>query len=201
MSRVLALVLFVAAACDAGARSTPPPAPAPPPPVAAKPPPVAAKPPPVAPPPAPPPPPVATHEHVLLASLERGMCYGTCPAYKLTVYRDGKVEYFGKDYVKRKGKADGTLTDAQLAALDKLFTDAKFTSEYKDAYTSYDVTDNPSANTSYLPAGATKAKSVAHYYGDTHAPESLTEIESKFDDIVKIEHWIGTRAERDKIGD
>jgi uncharacterized protein DUF6438 len=194
MSRVLALVLFVAAACDAGAKSTPPPAPPPLPPTAAKPPPP--PPPPV--PPAPPPPPVATHEHVLLASLEREMCYGTCPAYKLTVYRDGKVEYFGKEYVKKKGKADGTLTDAQLAALDKLFIDGKYTA-YKDAYTSYEVTDNPSANTSYLPAGAKKPKSVAHYYGDSHAPKSLSDLEAKFDDIVKIEHWIGTRAERDKM--
>jgi len=198
MSRVLALVLLVAAACDAGAKSPTPlvqPASTP---VPAKP-----APPPVTPvvPPAPvvPTPPPVTHEHVLLASLERGVCYGTCPAYKLTVYRDGKVEYEGKNFVKKKGKASGTVTDSQLAALDKLFTDAKFTSEYKDAYTSYDVTDNPSANTAYLPAGGKKVKSVAHYYGDTHAPESLTELESKFDDIVKIERWIGTAADRDKM--
>lgn len=196
MSRCLALVLLVVAACDAGAKSPspqvqPPPAPVKPP-----------VPPPTPPVPVAPPLPVTpvapvTHEHVLLASLERGVCYGTCPAYKLTVYRDGKVEYVGKDFVKKIGKASGTLTDAQLAALDKLFLDAKYTSEYKAAYTSYDVTDNPSANTSYQPVGATKPKSVAHYYGDTHAPASLTEIESKFDDIVKIERWIGTRAERD----
>src|SRR3954471_8041193 len=122
MSRFLALVVFVVAGCDAGARSPSPevqplPAPVKPPPVA----PLPLAPPAPVPVATPVPVPVASHEHVLLASLERGVCYGTCPAYKLTVYRDGKVEYVGKNYVKKIGKAGGTLTDAQLAALDKLF--------------------------------------------------------------------------------
>src|SRR5258706_11552712 len=175
MSRYFVLVLL--ASCDAGAKSTPPPPPTPP--VAAIAPIVPAPPP--APPPQPAPPPPAVHEHVFLASIERGPCYGTCPVYAFTVYRDGKVEYVGKDFV-RKGKAGGTLTDAQLAALDKLFTDGKYFA-YTGSYDEYDVTDNPSAKTAYQPVGAKQPKTVSHYYGDRHAPESLTKLESSFDDI------------------
>ena len=147
--------------------------------------------------PTPPPPPVV-REHVLLASLERGGCYGSCPVYSFTVYRDGQVEYVGEDFVKKKGTDGGMLTDAQLAALDKLFIDGKFLA-YKDSYESYDETDASSAKTAYQPVGAKTSKTVAHYYGDLHAPASLTELETKFDDIVLIERWIGTPAERDKV--
>lgn len=192
MSRVSVLVvpgvLAILAACDAGAKPTPPPAP-PPPHVAVAPP---------VPPPAPPPPTVAPPAHVLLASLDRGPCYGTCPVYTVTVYRDGKVEYVGTDYVKKKGKVAATLTAEQLAALDKLFTDDHYLA-YKDSYQHTDYTDASSARTAYAPPGASSAKYVAHYYGDTHAPESLTKLEAGFDTIVNTERWIGTRAERDKV--
>ena len=189
--------MFVTAACDAGVKPTPP---APPPvPVAVKPPP----PPPLRPepPPSPPPapPPVPVSEHVLLASIDRGPCYGTCPIYTLTVYRDGKVEYVGKDFVKKKGKASGTVTAEQMAKLDKLFTDGKYLA-YNNSYESYDATDAPSAKTAYRPLGATTTKTVSHYYGDMHAPRSLSELEEAFDVVVKTDRFIGTEAEREKLG-
>ena len=116
----------------------------------------------------------------------------------MTVYRDGKVEYVGTDYVKTKGNATGTVTPEQLAALDKLFTDDHYLA-YKDSYEHADWTDAPSARTSYVPLGASTAKYVSHYYGDTSAPESLSKLEESFDTIVKTDRWIGTRAERDKL--
>jgi len=184
MSRFLALVT-VLAGCDSGTKAEPP----------AQSPVVQAQvPAPVATPPPPP-----AHEHVLLASIDRGACYGTCPVYTFTVYRDGAVEYEGKDFVKKKGKLKGTVSDAQLAALDKLFTDDHYLA-YNNDYTHYDATDAPSAKTSYQPLGAAKAKIVDHYYGDMKAPESLSKLEEAFDATVKIDEWIGTRAERDKLG-
>lgn len=187
MSRVLALVVSILVACDAGAKSPPP---APPPPVAAKPPPPPVK-------PGPPKMPIA--DHIFLASLHRDVCYGTCPAYTITVYRDGKVEFEGESFVKKKGKADGTLTGDQLNALEKMFIDGKFAT-FDGDYTHQDATDVSSATLSYQPFGAAKAKSVPHYHGDMKAPKELGEFESRFDEIVQIDHWIGTRAEREKTG-
>ena len=38
----------------------------------------------------------------VLATLQRTMCLGTCPVYKLTIYNDGRVEWEGSHYVKVK---------------------------------------------------------------------------------------------------
>ena len=134
----------------------------------------------------------------MLASIERTACYGRCPIYTVSVYRDGKVEYVGKEYVKKKGKVASSITAAQVNAIDKLFTDAHYV-KLANAYTSYDVTDNPSANTTYRPLGAA-TKKVAHYYGDSHAPDALTTLEEDFDKLLTIDRWIGTQAERDHLG-
>ena len=170
MSRFLVLVSLIAG-CDAGAKPPPPQ--------------------PLAP---------VIREHVLLASIHRGACYGTCPIYTLAVYRDGTVEYEGKAYVKTKGKAAGTVTDDQLAALDKLFTDDHYLA-YNSQYTSADVSDEASASTAYRPLGASETKTVDHYDGDTRAPASLTKLEDRFDEIVQSQRWIGTSAELDKLSD
>jgi len=39
----------------------------------------------------------------LVVRLQRTRCYGICPAYKLTIHGDGKVEYEGLKYVKETG--------------------------------------------------------------------------------------------------
>src|SRR5258705_64772 len=107
--RPIILVLGIAA-CDAGA--LPPQAPSPPPPPIAN---------------TPPPPPIAnTHPHEVIATIHRTVCYGTCPQYTITVYRDGDVEYDGDQYVIVKGKATGHIALAQVDAIDKLFVDAHY---------------------------------------------------------------------------
>jgi hypothetical protein len=123
----------------------------------------------------------AVGPHEVMATLERTACYGTCPMYSLTVYRDGTVEYNGEQFVKTQ--------------LDDLFTSAHYF-DLKDAYTDYDVTDNPSAKTSYSSGG--KTKTIDHYYGDSDAPEVLSTIEDGIDKIVHIEQFIGTEQERDQ---
>ena len=41
-------------------------------------------------------------------TLSRGSCYGTCPAYELEIYEDGKVKYEGHSFVKLKKPKSGT---------------------------------------------------------------------------------------------
>jgi hypothetical protein len=140
-------------------------------------------------------PPTESHEH--LASIERTACFGWCPIYKLTVFRDGTVEYEGEEYVKVKGKAIGHLRPDQVAALEELFRKHGYL-DLADSYEKYDVTDNPSVYTSYSPRGG-KRKIVKHYLGDMKTPEVLGKIEEGIDSIVHIEHWIGTEEERQKL--
>ena len=59
------------------------------------------------------------------------------------------------------------------------------------------MTDQPAATTSYHAGDG--AKTIRHYYGDTHAPQALRDVEDGIDRIVHTERWIGTRDERDKL--
>ena len=52
-------------------------------------------------------------------SLERTSCYGTCPSYKVIAYRDGRIQYEGKDYVTIKGKRISAIGPTQFAKLAK----------------------------------------------------------------------------------
>jgi hypothetical protein len=136
----------------------------------------------------------AAAAHEPLATIERTACHGFCPIYKVTVFRDGAVDYEGTRFVKTKGSAQGKLAPEQLAALDQLFQSNHYLGLH-DAYEEYKVTDMPSIHTSYVPAGG-KAKTVRHYVGDRSAPSELTAVEQGIDWIVDIEHWIGSDEER-----
>ena len=138
--------------------------------------------------------PGGTGPHEMMATLERTACYGTCPIYRLTVYRDGAVEYDGEQFVKVKGKATGQITADQVTELDAAFVAAHYF-DLEDKYTDYEMTDMPSANTSY--AGDGKHKAIEHYYGDSKAPPALQTLEDAIDRIVHVDQWIGTDAERE----
>ena len=125
----------------------------------------------------------------LLASLERTACYGRCPIYTVTVLRDGTVQWEGERFVEGHRQGDGQAVGReQLAELADAFQKAGYFA-LKDKYTSYDVTDHPSANTSY--DDGTRHKTIAHYHGDRSAPEALDELEARIDEIVGTGKWIG----------
>ena len=122
-------------------------------------------------------------------AFERTACYGRCPIYTVTVLRDGTVQWEGERFVKvTGGKATGRADGAALVELAEAFEKAHYFT-LKDKYTSYDITDHPSANTSY-DDGAHKSRSP-HYHGDRSAPAELSELEERIDQIVGTSKWIG----------
>lgn len=135
--------------------------------------------------------------HAPLATLERTACYGFCPVYKVTIFRDGAVEYEGEQFVKVRGRAAGRISAGQLDELDALFQRNGYL-QLASSYQKQNVTDLPSAFTSYSPAPG-RTKSVKHYLGDFSAPEALTRVEEGIDRIVHIEQWIGTPEERQHL--
>jgi len=134
------------------------------------------------------------HGHEPLATLERTGCFGWCPVYKVTMFRDGVLDYDGRHYVKTMGPTSAHISPEQIAALDALFQNNGYL-EFKDAYLDVRVTDMPSAYTSYSPAGGA-TKSIRHAHGDPTAPKQLTTVEDGIDRIIEIEQWIGTDDER-----
>lgn|SRR5574341_1115107 len=130
----------------------------------------------------------------LVIVIERGLCFGTCPAYKLTISANGSVEFEGRHYVKKKGIVRATISQEQLKLLIAEFERAKYFT-LQDRYVSEAdgcvavLTCNPTVNTSITIAG--KRKSVEHYHG-CEGPlilEQLTDLENKIDEIVNASQW------------
>ena len=123
----------------------------------------------------------------VVITIERTACFGTCPVYSLTIQGDGTVMYEGKDFVEVKGEAETTISQDQIDALISEFEKANYFS-LNDRYTERTVTDLPTVITSISMEGETKK--IEHYRGDFSAPESLTELEDKIDEIVNSDQWI-----------
>jgi hypothetical protein len=138
----------------------------------------------------------------LMITLERTVCFGTCPDYKLTITADGAVVFEGRRFVKQEGKTiKSSISQEKLKELMAEFDRVKFFS-LEDDYTNNrrvcdEVwTDTPSAITSIRIAG--KSKTVDHYYGCRGAkvPKELTELEDKIDEIVNTAQWLPDKKER-----
>jgi len=135
----------------------------------------------------------------VLATLERGACYGICPIYKLTVFADGRLEFDGTRWVKAHGTHTATLSKAQVAALRQAFAKAHYLA-LDDRYVCAGITDQSTVTSSFAPE-AGHSKSVVHYRGCDKAPEALDALEAAIDRIAKTERWVGTRKERDRLHD
>ena len=123
----------------------------------------------------------------VIITLERTACYGFCPIYSLTIHGDGTVIYEGEDFVETVGKAETIISIEKVEQLISEFEKVNYDS-LKDTYTEKTITDAPSVITSIT--RNEKTKTVEHYHGDFDAPEELTGLEDKIDEIVNSERWI-----------
>lgn len=130
--------------------------------------------------------PSAAPQEVVI-TLERTVCFGTCPAYLLTIRGDGTVFFEGRQFVKSMGLFSTKIDPQQVKDLVAEFERIHYF--YIPNFTDYDVTDAPSANTSITLHGITKT--VDHYYGDRDAPQALFELEAKIDEVANSKQWIG----------
>ena len=130
----------------------------------------------------------------LVIVLERGICFGTCPVYKLTISANGSVEFEGRHYVKKKGMIRTTISREQLKDLVAEFEKARYFT-FQDRYgikedgCNTDVVDTPRVKTSITIAG--KTKSVEHQHG-CKGPlgiDQLTALEDKIDEVVNSSRW------------
>jgi len=118
-------------------------------------------------------------------TLERTICFGTCPAYTVTITGDGRVEYEGKEFVQVKGRASATIRPQDVAALVEAFEKARYF-ELQDKYTA-NITDMPTTITSIRLDG--RYKRIVDYY---NAPPGLKELERLIDRVAGTEKWVGS---------
>lgn len=133
--------------------------------------------------------------------LERTRCYGTCPAYSLTIHGDGRVEYVDKEKDGAKAPKKGTVDRSAVKALVSEFTRTKFLSlpDYLlEKCTCRRCTDLPSAITEIVIRGETHR--VRHDYGCGCAPKELFELESAIDKAANVEQWTGDTSQKGPFG-
>jgi len=134
-------------------------------------------------------------QRTAVITLQRTVCYGTCPEYKLTIFADGRVLYEGISYVKKEGKAWGRITRRQLETLILEFNKINYFS-LADSYTPgtkvcpQSMTDMPAATTSLTRNG--KSKTIVHYHGcrGLSVMDQLTQLENKIDEVVNVNKWV-----------
>lgn len=119
-------------------------------------------------------------------TLKRGMCYGTCPVYSVTIRSDGTVQYVGEKYVKEIGPKDSSITSEEFTSLKATIESSGFFT-FNDAYRKVDMTDMPSATITVTIGD--KTKQIEHYHGDSTAPQQLTDLEDAIDRTVSISQW------------
>jgi uncharacterized protein DUF6438 len=138
----------------------------------------------------------------LTIQLERAACFGTCPAYSITIHGDGRVEYNGKSNVKDAGARKGRIDIDKIRAVASVFAKAKFwgiAEDYSEAKCKGRVcTDMATAITEVSIRGLTHR--VQHYYGCGSAPRSLFDLESAIDKSAESEQWTGDISKAGPFG-
>lgn len=132
-------------------------------------------------------------------TLERTTCYGTCPAYRLTLHADGTVDYEGKDYVRQKGRRAGRISLEAFQKIAKKVAKIRFF-ELSNEYYSQEIngaamflTDQPTTITT-VTEGA-RVKKVENYFG---GPKRLYELEQLIDQLTQSYRWVGDDARANK---
>jgi hypothetical protein len=131
-------------------------------------------------------------------SLERTVCFGTCPDYKLTIKNNGSVAFRGGRFTKIKGKRSGKITQPALKSIVTEFKKIDFFS-FQDNYRSPAdgcasfATDSPSEIISMRINGQSKV--VNHYFGcsgvEGNVLEKLRDLGKFIDKTVNSKRWVG----------
>ena len=121
-------------------------------------------------------------------SLERTMCYGTCPVYTVSVDDNGNVEYHGEMFVSRAGNHKWKVPKKTVAALNRLLTRYEFFS-FKKSYNKFSVSCMPSTITTVIMDDG-REKKVDHYHGDCDVPKQLNTIENRIDELLGSDKYV-----------
>lgn len=128
--------------------------------------------------------------------LERTACHGMCPIYRVTIFKDGTVNYSGDSFVEVAGEQTSMIEPETVQQMIDAFQNAGYF-EWDDAYDTETVSDLASVITSVTRDGETKR--ITHYVGDTSAPLALPFLEQWIDEMVNTQVWTGVQPDPSAI--
>ena len=124
----------------------------------------------------------------LFASIEKGFCFGNCPAYKMYIYCEGFVALTALRGNKINGSFSSNVSPNQLNLLLAKAKEIKF-EDMKSVYDNKSVTDLPMVETSIVLSG--KHKNVKRRY---EYPREILELEKMFDNLLDELEWEKTKG-------
>jgi len=126
-----------------------------------------------------------------IITLERILCFGWYPAYKITFFSNGTVHYFKKYYGEEEYEDTWQIDEDDINELNKaIYSYGDFdikVREEKDW-----ITCLPMCVTSVLIEDGTY-REIENYYGSKKYPEKLHRFEKRIDEIVGIADYFGSR--------
>jgi hypothetical protein len=119
--------------------------------------------------------------------LTRGVCYGFCPDYTVTINGEGQVRYEGRRFVNAVGERTATIPREDVARLLARFDEIGF-NNLRDAYRA-EVSDLPTYTVALTRNGQTKT--VVDYGGPgVGMPESVRALQTEIDRVAGTAQWV-----------
>ena len=120
-------------------------------------------------------------------TLTRSMCFGFCPAYRVTISDDGDVTYVGERFVNVVGERRASIPRADVERLLRRFEEAQF-DELRDAYRAQ-VTDLPTYTITLGRNG--RSKTVVDYGGlSAGMPRAVRDLQDEIDRVANTGQWV-----------
>ena len=120
-------------------------------------------------------------------TLRRGVCYGYCPDYTVTIGGDGQVRYEGRAFVNVRGERTATIPREDVAGLLRRFDEIDF-ENLQDSYRGQ-VTDLPTYTVTLTRDGRTKR--VVDYAGtQAGMPRSVRDLQDEIDRVAGTAQWV-----------
>jgi len=127
--------------------------------------------------------------------MTKGPCYGRCPVFKLTIYKNGIASYEGERYTDRLGTYVKKLDKGELESIIGEFKRANMW-QFRDTYRGR-IPDMQSVSIMYKEGG--KSKTVT---GKEIRPNAVKWLEAQLDRIANSnEGWILKEAPSEKVPD
>ncbi|MBK8905345.1 MAG: hypothetical protein IPM53_29450 [Anaerolineaceae bacterium] len=134
----------------------------------------------------------------VVITLERTICFGDCPSYRLEIHDDGRVLYEGAKHVRQAGQHSAQISQADVQRLIAGFEDLNYyalVADYHRAANPLCVRDDyewrrhaPDVITSLSVNG--QRTEITHYHGLLNAPEELYALEDLIDEVANSEQWV-----------
>lgn len=122
-----------------------------------------------------------------MITLSRTVCFGFCPAYRVSISEAGEVTYVGEAFVNEVGERRATIPREDVQRLLRRFDEIGF-ENLRDSYRA-EVTDLPTYTITLARNGRTKT--VVDYAGlSAGMPQGVRDLQDEIDRVANTARWV-----------